>query len=150
MSPVAGILCLGVVLAAASSATPGLAATESPQAKICAKSTQAKSLSGGAKKAFVQKCLHHPMVPQKSDLPKAQTTPAKAVTAPSGADKNVRFAQCSAEGDRRGLTDNARNAFRLSCIATAAPVTSIGASNQPPAPNNEKPNLGVVKDGRQD
>jgi hypothetical protein len=150
MSSVTGILSVGVILATAMSATPSLAAEPSPQASACASSTQAQSLSGDAKKAFVQKCLQSPMAPPKSNLPKAQSQPAKAITSPSGADSTKRSAQCSTEADRRGLTDNARKEFRLSCLATAAPVAKVGASTQPPAPNPEKSNLGVVKNGRQD
>jgi len=68
---------------------------------------------------------------------------AQAVTRPSGADRTVRSKQCSDEADKRGLAAKDRESFRLSCMATAGPVTEGETHNQTPQPAKAIPGIGV-------
>jgi hypothetical protein len=78
-----------------------------------------------------------------------QTTDGMAATtAPSGADRTVRSDQCNKEADKRGLKDNDRKAFRLNCMATAAPVSAAASPKEMPTPTHDKPELaaeGIAK-----
>jgi hypothetical protein len=71
---------------------------------------------------------------------------AKAVTEPSGADRTVRSRQCNREAARRGLKEEALQAFRKGCLASAAPVRAIETSHSVEAPAKAKPKLEALTD----
>jgi hypothetical protein len=84
--------------------------------------------------------------PSRPATSRASTPQAQAITAPSGADRTLRSKQCSDEADKRSLASKDREAFRLSCIATAGPVTEAGIHSQAPKPAKQIPGLGVTAD----
>jgi hypothetical protein len=71
---------------------------------------------------------------------------AHAVTAPSGADRASRAQQCDAQAARQGLRDAALQAFRQSCLASAAPVDAVGYAQREPTPTPAKPNYDALTD----
>ena len=81
--------------------------------------------------------------PNRPTAPTGDSKEAKAITAPSGADRTVRSQQCSNEADKRNLTGKDRESFRLSCVATAGPVTEGETKNQAPKPAKAIPGIGV-------
>ncbi len=67
------------------------------------------------------------------------TPQARIVTAPSGQDRTTRSKACTREAKRRKLDPNAAKAFRLSCLASAAPVSAVGGQTRPTTPTPSKP-----------
>jgi hypothetical protein len=125
---------------AAVSVTP--AAARSAQSAVCAREADAGHLTARARSAFVNRCLKGALAPSRPTAPTAPNREARAVTAPSGSDRLARSKQCDAEADRRGLKTEARAQFRLSCLATAGPVTESQTINQPPKRAKAIPGLG--------
>jgi hypothetical protein len=139
-------LLTGLAFAAASlfaSAELAVAAPQSAQSKSCYAKASAQNLHGAARRSFHRTCMRGALSPSRPTAPTAPTKEAQAITAPSGADRTVRSQQCSDEADRRGLTSKDREAFRLSCIATAGPVTEAQIHSQAPQPAKQIPGIGV-------
>jgi hypothetical protein len=67
-----------------------------------------------------------------------------ALTEPSGADRTERSRQCDAEAAKRGFHDSGLQAFRKSCLASAAPVDAIGVADQPPRPTKADAKLDAL------
>ncbi len=127
------------------SASAGLAfaAPESAQSKACYAKASAQNLHGAARTSFHRTCMKGALSPDKPTAATPSAKEARAITAPSGSDRTVRSKQCSEEADRRGLTDKDREAFRLSCMATAGPVTEAQMHSQAPHPAKAIPGIGV-------
>jgi hypothetical protein len=83
------------------------------------------------------------MSPDRPTAPTAPSKEAKAITAPSGAERTARSRQCSNEADKRNLTGKDRESFRLSCLATAGPVTEGQTKTEAPKPAAAIPGIGV-------
>ena len=135
-------ITLFLTLATVVGAGPVVSKT-TPQAASCTAQADHQSLAGPDRQAFLAKCVKGAMVPAKPTMQTRPGSSAQAVVSPSGHDPAVRSRQCTAEADRRGLKDRDRAAFRLSCLASAAPVSAIGASTTPTSPTPEKSNLGL-------
>ncbi len=133
---------LGLTLAVMAGAAPVVGETTA-QSASCAAQADRQSLAGADRQTFLAKCMKGPMVPPKPSMPTRPGSGARSVISPSGHDRLVRSRQCTAEADRRGLKEHDRAAFRLACLATAAPVGAVGASTTPTAPTPAKANLGV-------
>jgi hypothetical protein len=132
------------VLAALSLVAPKHAvAAPSEAAKDCAAQAAQQHLTGRAATAFRAKCMKGPLAARTPTAPTAPGKEAHAVTAPSGATRNVRSRQCTAEADKRGLQNQDRKQFQLSCLATAGPVSEGETHNEPPHPAKAIPGIGV-------
>jgi hypothetical protein len=124
----------------------GAAAAASAQSRICSQEAVKRGLTGQEKTRFHATCMKGPLAPKHPTAPSGPGKEARAITAPSGADRTVRSKACTAEADKRGLTDKARKEFQLSCLATAGPVTEGETHNQPPKPAKEIPGIGINRD----
>jgi hypothetical protein len=82
--------------------------------------------------------------PSPAHNPSARTEGGAAMTAPSGETPRTRSHHCNTVANRRGLTGSARQEFRLSCMATAAPASHSGTETKLPAPTHSKDNLAVA------
>jgi hypothetical protein len=120
-----------------------LAAPETAQSKSCYDKATAQNLHGTARKSFHRTCMKGALSPNHPTAPTGQNKEARAITAPSGVDRTVRSKQCSNEADKRGLAAKDREAYRLSCMATAGPVTEAGIHSQAPQPAKAIPGIGV-------
>ncbi|WP_293899426.1 hypothetical protein [Phenylobacterium sp.] len=76
----------------------------------------------------------------------AQSPAAKAITAPSGADRAVRARQCEAQASKRSLSHNTRQAYYKSCLASAAPVAAVGSKAHQATPTPAKRKLEALTD----
>jgi hypothetical protein len=119
------------------------AAPQSAQSKACYNEATAQHLHGASRRAFHRTCMKGALSPNRPTAPTGPSKEARAITAPSGADRTVRSQQCSNEADKRHLTGKDRDAFRLSCVATAGPVTEGETKNQTPKPAKAIPGIGV-------
>ena len=119
------------------------AAPESVQSKACYDKASAQNLHGASRKAFHRTCMRGALSPDHATAPTGPGKEARAITAPSGADRTVRSKACSDEADKRGLAAKDREAFRLSIMATAGPVTEAGIHSQAPQPAKAIPGIGV-------
>ena len=133
---VAGLLLTG--------AAPAFAAHMSPQSKSCWARADQQGLKGTARVQFHATCMKGAMAPTQPTHFDDQSASAKAITAPSGADRTTRSNQCSAEADKRGYKESTRDSFRRACLASAAPVEAIGVQTTPTAPTAAKDNLGTL------
>lgn len=135
-----------VALASAASALvaglPAHAAKPTAQSASCARKATEDGLKGAERTAFLKTCQKGTAVPAGPTGPTATSKESQAVTKPSGVDRTVRSAQCNKEADRRGLSSQQRNAFRLSCLATAGPVTEGETGTQQPKPANQIKGIG--------
>ncbi len=127
-------------------ASAGHVGAETAQAKACASKATAQHLQGAGRTTFERACMKGTAAPDRPTAPTEPSRKAQAITAPSGEDRTVRSKACSAEADRRHLTGSDRNAFRLSCIATAGPVTEAQTKTQAPKPAHALPGIGVNGD----
>jgi hypothetical protein len=82
--------------------------------------------------------------PSRDHDPAARTHGGAAVTAPSGETPRARSVRCNRVANRRHLAGSARQEFRLSCMATAAPATHAGTQTRLPEPTHSKDHLGVA------
>lgn len=135
-------LSLFATLAVIAGVGPAAAGTTA-QVESCAAQADHQSLAGAERQTFLAKCAKGAMVPAKPAMPIRPGASAQSVVNPSGHAPAVRSQQCTTEADRRGLKDHKRAAFRLACLASAAPVKAIGASTTPTSPTSAKANLGV-------
>jgi hypothetical protein len=137
------LLSVSFLAAAALGAANHPVAAATPASRDCAAQAADQHLSGQAAVDFRAKCMKGPLAAR---TPTAPTTPGKeahAITAPSGANRNVRSRQCTAEADKRGLKGSDRKQFQLSCLATAGPVTEGETHNETPKPAKAIPGIGV-------
>lgn len=148
---VAILSAVASIAAVAGLPSAGVAQTgaQSAQMRSCNERAAQRGLAESDREAFMKQCMTGPMPATTSTLTPGARRPTREVTAPSGADRNVRSRQCSAEADRRGLHDSLRAAFRLKCLATAAPVRNVGTQAHDTAPTAVKPQLGAVVEGQQ-
>jgi len=130
-----GVATLGVGYRAAAASTPA--------SRDCAAQAEEQHLSGRAATDFRAKCMKGPLAARTPTAPTSPGKEAHAVTAPSGANRNVRSRECTAEADKRGLQNQDRKQFQLSCLATAGPVTEGETHNEPPKPAKAIPGIGV-------
>jgi hypothetical protein len=137
------LLSISALAAASLLASSGLAAVESTQSKACYDEATAQHLHGASRKAFHRTCMKGALSPNRPTAPSGPSKEARAITAPSGADRTVRSQQCSNEADKRHLTGKDRDAFRLSCVATAGPVSEGETKTQAPKPAKAIPGIGV-------
>jgi hypothetical protein len=136
---------LSVALLATLSPILGERAVAAPSeaSKDCAAQAAQQHLAGQAAADFRSKCMKGPLAARTPTAPTSPGKEAHAVTAPSGANRNVRSRQCTAQADKRGLTGADRKQFQLSCLATAGPVTEGETHNEPPHPAKSIPGIGV-------
>ena len=136
-----------VGLIVASSLTLGLGSTAvaktSRQSVSCARSASKEGLTGAQRTTFNKKCMNGPLAAETPTAPTAQSKGAQAVTKPSGVDRTTRTKQCAAEADRKGLTDQNRKAYQLSCLATAGPVSGGETGTVEPHPANQIKGIGT-------
>lgn len=136
---------LGTALSAgllAGAAGPALARPQSAQSKACSDEADHQGLQGKARARFRASCLKGALAPKTPTAPTGPGREANAVTKPSGVDRTTRSQQCSDEADRRKLQTSEREAFRLSCLASAAPVAATG-TREKPKPTPAIPKLGT-------
>jgi hypothetical protein len=122
-------------------ATPGKAETK-PAA--CSVQASKKGLTGHRRVAFLKTCKEGALATTKPTLDATTSRSARVITAPSGADRNTRSMQCSAEAQRRHLSEIKAKEFRLSCMATAGPVQESQDQTQAPKPSPAKPGLDTL------
>jgi len=122
------------------------AAPDTAQSRACSNKAAAQHLRGAELATFQRTCMKGTLSPKTPTALKGPTKESRAITAPSGEDRTVRSKQCSDEADRRHLTGPDRNAFRLSCLATAGPVTEAQTKLQSPKPAPAISGLGVNRD----
>jgi hypothetical protein len=121
---------------------PALAKPQSAQSKACSDEATQQGLKGKPRSSFRAKCMKGALAPKTPTAPTGPGREANAVTKPSGVDRTTRSQQCSDEADRRKLQASARDEFRLSCLASAAPVSASG-TREPPTPTKAIPKLGT-------
>ena len=122
-------------------AAPGVATTKTT---ACAIQADKKDLTGHARSTFLKTCKQGALAPTTPTLGASASRSSQVVTAPSGADRDTRSEQCTAEALRRHLNENQAKEFRLNCLATAAPVRAAGTSTQTPKPSPAKAGLDTL------
>ncbi len=133
-------LLIVVSIAVAWNTTPRLAsADEMSSTRTCTDEANTKHLTGKSLQTFLRTCRQGALAPAKPASGEDRSPQAKLITAPSGADRIQRSADCTAEAQRRRLDDNQAKAFRLNCLASAAPVAATGGADRPPVPTPSKP-----------
>lgn len=143
MRRLAWIMGTALSLAVLTDVTQASAAPQSVQSKTCSDEANHQGLHGAARASFRARCLKGAMAPKTPTAPTGPGREANAVTKPSGVDRTTRSQQCSDEADRRKLQATARDGFRLSCLASAAPVENTG-TRQKPKPTAAIPKLGTT------
>jgi len=123
---------------AAVSCGAALAGPTDDRSRSCADEADKRGLQGGARETFLKTCGQGALAPAGPTRDQG-TAQARILTAPSGQDRTVRSRDCTSEAKRRKLAPNAAKAFRLSCLASAAPVSATGTATNPPTPTASKP-----------
>lgn len=113
-------------------------------AKSCPDQADVKHLAGAERDIFLKTCAQGALAPARATAERTNSRSERALTKPSGVDRTVRSKQCSAEARRRRLDSTKARAFRLACLATAAPVRTTGTEQTAPAPSHAKDDLGVL------
>jgi hypothetical protein len=137
------VLSLIMLATASLGATKSAIAAPSEASKDCASQAADQHLTGHAAAAFRASCLKGPLAARRPTAPTAPGKEAHAITAPSGAARNVRSRECTAEADKRGLKNQDRKQFQLSCLATAGPVTEGETHAETPKPAKAIPGIGI-------
>jgi hypothetical protein len=106
--------------------------------RSCTDEADKRGLSGDARDTYLNTCRQGALAPATPTQDKG-TAQARILTAPSGQDRTTRSKACTREAKRRKLSPNAAKAFRLSCLASAAPVSATGTTTHPPTPTPSKP-----------
>jgi hypothetical protein len=119
-------------------------------ARACTVQANKRKLTGRHRAAFLKTCQQGALATTKPTLGPGASRGAQVITAPSGADRNTRSAQCSAEAARRHLPEIKAKEFRLSCLATAGPVQEGEDQTQAPKPSPAKPGLDTLPRPHQD
>ncbi len=140
------IIMTGVALGLAAAAAPAWSITTSTteRSKACWTQADQKGLHGAERTRFHKTCLEGALAPASPTHADKGSVSAKAVTAPSGADRTQRSRQCAAEADAKGKTDNERKSIRLTCLASASPASSTGTPTQTPKPTPSHDALGTL------
>ena len=127
-------------LAQSTAASPNAIATmhRGETAGPCSVQARNKRLTGHARSTFLNSCQQGALATTKPTYGAHASPSARVLTAPSGADRNTRSAQCTAEADRRHLSEIKAKEFRLSCLATAGPVQEGEDQTQAPKPSHAK------------
>ncbi|MHB8285626.1 MAG: hypothetical protein ACYDD1_13230 [Caulobacteraceae bacterium] len=125
------------------STTPAFAKPQTAQSKACSDEADHQGWHGKDRTRFRASCLKGALAPKTPTAPTGPGREANAVTKPSGADRTTRSQQCSDEADRRKLATSEREAFRMSCLASAAPVAHTGTKEKP-TPSPAIPKLGTT------
>jgi hypothetical protein len=141
MHRILGIAGVSLVSILICGSAPGAEGAESAQSKSCWSQATQQGLHGEKRDAFHATCVKGALAPKGPTKLAEATRGAKAVVAPSGADRTVRSKQCDAEAARRGLHDAAFESFRKGCLASAAPVSAIENGEHPTRPTPAKPKL---------
>ncbi len=136
MKPVVVLFSLAF-LAATGCGAAHAGPTDDPS-RSCVDEADKRRLSGDERDRFLQTCRQGALAPTRPTADKG-TTQARILTAPSGQDRTTRSRDCTREAQRRKLRPNAARAFRLSCLASAAPVRATGTATHPPTPTPSKP-----------
>jgi hypothetical protein len=137
-------LSISILAVAALGAARHAVADPTPASKDCEAQAAQQHLAGQASADFRARCMKGPPSAKTPTAPTA--TPGKeahAITAPSGANRKIRSRQCTAEADRRGLQNQDRKQFQLSCLATAGPVTEGETHSETARPAKAIPGIGV-------
>jgi hypothetical protein len=137
------ILSFSVLAVASLGVAEQAAAAPTRASQDCATQAAQQHLTGRAAVDFRAKCIKGPLAVRTPTAPTSPGKEAHAVTAPSGANRNIRSRQCLAEADKRGLAGADRKQFQLSCLATAGPVTEGETHNEPPHPAKAIPGIGI-------
>ncbi len=140
----ATIAGLGALALSWGAASTGRTAEPSAQAQSCAERAQQQGLEGKGRETFMTTCKNGSLAPKRPTTPAPESRSAEALTAPSGADRTTRSKQCNTEAARRGLKEEAMQAFRKSCLASAAPVTAIQTAHRSETPTPDKPKLDTL------
>jgi hypothetical protein len=143
MRPIGPMLSVSILAVAALGVSQRAVAASTPASRDCAAQAAHQHLSGRAATDFRAKCMKGPLAVRRPTAPTSPGKEAHAVTAPSGANRNVRSRQCEAEADKRGLAGQDRKQFQLSCLATAGPVTEGETHNETPKPAKAIPGIGI-------
>ena len=137
---------LAVMILAALSLSTAPQAAASAQSRSCARRADQQDLQGAARHRFLAVCVKGSLAPRERTHPAPRSLAAKAITQPSGVDRTVRSQQCDDEAARRGLHDSGLQAFRKSCLASAAPVSATGGKQRPPTPTPANSRLDALTD----
>ncbi len=143
MRLIVAMLSFSLVAAVSLGAAERAAAAPSEAAKDCAAQAAHEHLVGRAATDFKASCMKGPLAAKRPTAPSGPGKEAHAITAPSGANRNIRSRQCTAEADKRGLQNQDRKQFQLSCLATAGPVTEGETHNEAAHPAKAIPGIGV-------
>jgi hypothetical protein len=143
MRPAFALLPAAVAALSVYAAPAAAVSHPTAQSRACTRTADTEHRKGADRARYLKACLRGSAAPLRPTAPTGPGKEARAITAPSGADRNERSAQCSAEADRRGLTEKDRNAFRLSCLATAGPVSEGETHDQTPKPAPAIKGIGV-------
>jgi hypothetical protein len=138
---------MAIGLAAASLITTSSAAGRTPteRSRACSAQATEKKLAGPARTRFRQSCAAGPLAAATPTRPIAGGRAEKAITQPSGQDRDQRSRACAGEADRKsGGDDNRRKSIFMSCLASAAPASATGTPTQAPTPTHELPKLGAT------
>jgi len=114
------------------------------RSNACWAQANQKGLHGAERTSFHKTCLQGALAPSTPTHDDKGSVSAKAVTAPSGADRTQRSRQCAAEADAKGKSDNERKSIRLSCLANASPPSSTGTPTKTPKPTPSHDELGTL------
>jgi hypothetical protein len=132
------VVLFSVVCLTLSSAGAALAGPTDDPSRSCTDEADKRGLSGDARDTYLNTCRQGALAPTTPTRDKG-TPQARILTAPSGQDRTTRSKACTREAKRRKLSPNAAKAFRLSCLASAAPVSATGTATHPPTPTPSKP-----------
>jgi len=143
MRPIVPMLSISILAVASLGGALYARAATTPAAQDCTAQAAQQHLAGQAATDFKAKCMKGPLAAKTPTAPTSPGKEAHAITAPSGAARNVRSRQCTAEADKRGLQGQDRKQFQLSCLATAGPVTEGETHNEDAQPAKAIPGIGV-------
>jgi hypothetical protein len=143
MRPIVPMLSISIFTVASLGVAGHAVAAPTRASQDCATQAAQQHLTGRAAEEFRSKCIKGPLAVRTPTAPTSPGKEAHAVTAPSGANRNVRSRQCLVEADKRGLTGADRKQFQLSCLATAGPVTEGETHDETPHPAKAIPGIGV-------
>lgn len=123
-------------------ASPAGAAHRTAQSLHCSQEASRERITGSKRTAFLRTCLKGTNDAKTPTAPTAASKEAQAVTKPSGVDRTTRSKQCDMEADQKHLADKDRSAFRMSCMATAGPVSEGETGTKQPHPSNQINGIG--------
>jgi hypothetical protein len=149
MLKVMGYASLGLFAFTLSAAAPATSeARQTAQSKSCSLRATREGLRGQDRTTFLSTCMKGSLSPKTPTRLGPETAAAHEITAPSGADRTTRSAQCNTEAARRKLHDSGLQAFRKGCLASASPVSAIETAREPARPTPAKPKLENLTNGQ--